>query len=180
MSGRPVNLDAMYTVKIDNLSYQTVEADLRDAFDRYGEIGDVYIPKDFQGGGSKGFGFVRYIHKRHAEKAIAKGDGKTLDGRELNVSEAPAPKTARWGGGGNFGPGPWGPWGGGPPAWGGGGWGGGGGWSSRRRYAFCSPPPLPLVSRLAGVTSRGSREDAAGTGSRTALRAEQQAERRTD
>ena len=51
MSGRPPpNIDGMTSLKIDNLSYRTDMDTLRRKFEKYGEIGDVYVPKDKYGG----------------------------------------------------------------------------------------------------------------------------------
>ena len=53
MSGRPPpNIQGMVSLKIDNLSYRTDSETLRRKFGKYGEIGDVYIPKDRRSGGS--------------------------------------------------------------------------------------------------------------------------------
>lgn len=57
-------LQSVSPLQVDNISYRTMEDDLGRVFDRYGEIGDIYIPKDFMGGGNKGFGFVRFLHPR--------------------------------------------------------------------------------------------------------------------
>ena len=43
------------------MSYRTDIEDLRPIFGKYGEIGDIYIPKDRFSRESRGFGFVRYI-----------------------------------------------------------------------------------------------------------------------
>jgi arginine/serine-rich splicing factor 2 len=45
---------------VDNLSYRTDIEDVRRLFERYGDIGDVYIPRDRRSNQSRGFGFVRY------------------------------------------------------------------------------------------------------------------------
>jgi len=51
MAGRPPpNIDGMVSLKIDNLSYRTDIETLRRKFSKYGEIGDVYVPKDKYGG----------------------------------------------------------------------------------------------------------------------------------
>ena len=51
MSGRPPpNIDGMVSLKIDNLSYRTDLETLRRKFGKYGDIGDVYVPKDKYGG----------------------------------------------------------------------------------------------------------------------------------
>ena len=43
---RPPDTDRMVSLKVDNLTYRTTPEDLRRAFDRYGDVGDVYIPRD--------------------------------------------------------------------------------------------------------------------------------------
>lgn len=60
-SGRPPPcIDGMYSVKVDNLSYRTTLEDLRRVFDRFGDVGDIYIPRDRFTRESCGFAFVRY------------------------------------------------------------------------------------------------------------------------
>merc|ERR1711913_34732 len=77
----------MVSLKIDNLSYRTDLETLRRKFGKYGDIGDVYVPKD-KYGESRGFAFVLFYDKRDAEDAIEGMDGKDLDGRELRVDIA--------------------------------------------------------------------------------------------
>jgi RNA recognition motif-containing protein len=43
---------------------------LREMFGRYGEVGDVYIPRNYANKQSKGFAFVRFIEKSDAEDAV--------------------------------------------------------------------------------------------------------------
>lgn len=104
MNGRklqPPTIDHLYSVKVDNIryvmqifkyiffiSYHTQVNDLRRLFDRYGEIGDVHIPKDRRTRQSRGFGFVRFYDRKDAEYAISRVDGKRIDGRELRCSMA--------------------------------------------------------------------------------------------
>ena len=45
----PPNVDAMYTLKVDNITYRTTPEVLKDAFSKYGEVGDVYIPRTRDG-----------------------------------------------------------------------------------------------------------------------------------
>ena len=81
----------MVSLKVDNLSYRITPEDLKPIFERYGEVGDIYIPRDRFTKESRGFSFVRYLDKRDAEDAMDKMDGYVLDGREMRV------QTARYG-----------------------------------------------------------------------------------
>jgi len=71
---------------VTNISYRTRKEDLHKSFDKYGEIADVYIPKDTHGE-SRGFGFVRYYDRRDAEDALVM-DGNVIDGRRVGVQMA--------------------------------------------------------------------------------------------
>ena len=53
----------MYSLKVDNLSYRTKVEDLEYLFEKYGKIGDIYIPKEYRSGDNRGFAFVRYYDK---------------------------------------------------------------------------------------------------------------------
>lgn len=54
------NAFVVFEFQVDNISYNTTQADLRRLFDKYGEIGDIHIPRDKYTRQSKGFGFVRF------------------------------------------------------------------------------------------------------------------------
>ena len=43
---RPSDIRELYTLKVDNISYRTVREDLDSLFGKFGDIGDIYIPKD--------------------------------------------------------------------------------------------------------------------------------------
>jgi len=55
----PPKTDGMVSLKVDNLTYRTTPDDLRRVFEKYGEVGDVYIPRDRWTRESRGFAFVR-------------------------------------------------------------------------------------------------------------------------
>ncbi|XP_061414128.1 serine/arginine-rich splicing factor 2 isoform X2 [Lethenteron reissneri] len=84
----PPDVDGMHTLKVDNLTYRTSPEMLRRSFEKYGDVGDVYIPRDRFTRESRGFAFVRFYDKRDAEDAMDAMDGKMLDGRELRVQVA--------------------------------------------------------------------------------------------
>ncbi|KAF7273039.1 SR family splicing factor SC35 isoform X2 [Rhynchophorus ferrugineus] len=84
----PPRIDGMVSLKVDNLTYRTTPDDLRRAFERCGEVGDIYIPRDRFTRESRGFAFVRFYDRRDAEDALEAMDGRMLDGRELKVQMA--------------------------------------------------------------------------------------------
>jgi RNA recognition motif-containing protein len=79
---------------VGNLSYQTTEDLLKDAFSQAGTVESATIITDKFSGRSKGFGFVEMATDEEAAKAISLWDGKELDGRQIRVNEA-RPMTER-------------------------------------------------------------------------------------
>jgi len=74
---------------VGNLSYDTTEADLRDAFGGDGRtVMEVAIVMDRDTGRPRGFAFVVMGSNADAQAAIAALDGQMLQGRNLKVSEA--------------------------------------------------------------------------------------------
>jgi len=102
-------------IYIGNLSRETTEGELRQAFEAFGQVTSVNIIKDKYSGESRGFGFVEMATKSEAQAAINGLNGTTLGERTLSVNEA-RPRSE--GGGGRR-------------PYGGGGFGGG---DRRRRY----------------------------------------------
>ena len=85
-------------IYIGNLSFETTEESLRQAFEGYGEVSTVSIVTDRYTGKSRGFGFVEMATKGEAQAAITGLNGQELDGQTLNVNEA-RPRTEKGGGG---------------------------------------------------------------------------------
>ena len=108
---------------VGNLSFNTTENDLQDAFAAFGTVTEANLMMDRQTNRPRGFAFVTMGTAEEAQKAIAGLNGKELDGRALTVNVA-KPREERGGFGGGGG-------GGGRRDYGGGGGGGGGG---RNRY----------------------------------------------
>ena len=86
-------------IYVGNLSFTTTEADLKEAFQAFGEVSSCNVITDKYSGQSRGFGFVEMPNKDEAEKAISMLNGKDFKGRSLKVNEA-KPRTERSGGGG--------------------------------------------------------------------------------
>ena len=103
-------------IYVGNLSQETTDEDLRQAFEAFGQVESATVIKDRFSGESRGFGFVEMPSKTEAQTAIEQMNGKDVKGRAVSVNEA-RPKAPRTGGGG----------GGGGGGRSGGGHGGGGG-----------------------------------------------------
>jgi len=75
---------------VGNLSYGTTEADLRTYFGTIAPPTQIVLPVDRETGRPRGFAFVEFQDRAHAEQAIEKFNGQVYNGRPLAVSEARA------------------------------------------------------------------------------------------
>lgn len=73
---------------VGNLTFSTTSNELEDLFAEYGEVAKAQVITDRDSGRSRGFGFVEMASPESAEKAISALDGKSIDGRQLNVNVA--------------------------------------------------------------------------------------------
>jgi RNA recognition motif-containing protein len=73
---------------VGNLSFDTTEAELREAFEPFGAIVDVTIVRDHNTERSRGFGFVTLSNAAEGKAAIEGLHGTKLQGRNLTVNEA--------------------------------------------------------------------------------------------
>jgi len=87
---------------VGNLSFNTTENDLQDAFAAHGTVTEANLMMDRATGRPRGFAFVTMSSPEEAQKAIAALNGANMDGRALTVNEA-RPREERSGGGGGFG-----------------------------------------------------------------------------
>ena len=86
---------------VGNLSFDTTEAELRDAFGTAGNVSEVKMVMDRDTGRPRGFAFVEMSTDGEATNAIAQLHGRELGGRTLKVNEAQ--ERTGGGGGGGFG-----------------------------------------------------------------------------
>ncbi|KAG2153647.1 uncharacterized protein EDB93DRAFT_207106, partial [Suillus bovinus] len=120
----PVSFSAK--IYVGNLSWNTTDDTLRNAFSSYGPVLDSIVMRDRDTGRSRGFGFVTYGTTEEANHAIANMNEQELDGRRIKVNLANPRSSGTAGGGGGAG------FGGGYPA--GGGYSGGGGYGQQPAY----------------------------------------------
>lgn len=87
---------------VGNLSYNTNEQALEEAFAQHGTVTEAAVVTDRDTGQPRGFGFVTMDNDDEARAAIEALNGADLDGRALNVNEA-RPKNSGGGGRGGGG-----------------------------------------------------------------------------
>jgi RNA recognition motif-containing protein len=75
-------------IYVGNLSKETTEPQLRETFEKFGEVTSANIVMDKESGKSRGFGFVEMASTEHGQKAITEMDSKDLAGNPLKVNEA--------------------------------------------------------------------------------------------
>ncbi len=73
---------------VGNLSYDTNDDSLRQAFSAVGPVATADVITDRDTGRSRGFGFVEMANTADAQKAIEELNDKPLDGRNVTVAEA--------------------------------------------------------------------------------------------
>ncbi len=83
---------------VGNLSFDTTENDLQDAFAAFGTVTEANLMMDRTTNRPRGFGFVTMSTPEEAQKAIDGLNGKELGGRALTVNVA-RPREERPGGG---------------------------------------------------------------------------------
>lgn len=85
---------------VGGLSWDTSDASLSAAFERFGPVIEAKVITDRDTGRSRGFGFVTFEAPADADTAMEQMDGSELDGRRVRVNVA---EDKRGGGGGRGG-----------------------------------------------------------------------------
>jgi len=89
---------------VGNLSYNVTEPELKDVFGENGRnVKEVKVVLDRDTGRPRGFAFVEMTTDAEAAQAIETLNGREIQGRPINVSEARERAPRGGGGGGGFG-----------------------------------------------------------------------------
>lgn len=89
---------------VGNLSFNSTEDSIREAFSAYGQVNSIHMVTDRDTGQPRGFGFVEMAGSAEGQAAIDGLNGADFEGRALNVNEArPRPERGSAGGGGRGG-----------------------------------------------------------------------------
>ena len=75
-------------IYVGNLPYNMSDESLGEIINPYGQVTTARVNKDTDTSRSRGFGFVEMANDEEADKAIAELNGKSIEDRDLKVSEA--------------------------------------------------------------------------------------------
>lgn len=75
-------------IYVGNLNFNLGEDELKELFEKYGEVTSVKIITDKYSGRSKGFGFIEMADDDAANKAIEELNGTDINGRNVKVNQA--------------------------------------------------------------------------------------------
>jgi RNA recognition motif-containing protein len=73
---------------VGNLSWDVRDEQLKEVFSEVGTVEEAVVIIDRMKNRSKGFGFVTMSTEEEAQNALEQINGKEIDGRPINVSEA--------------------------------------------------------------------------------------------
>ncbi|CAN6332202.1 unnamed protein product [Urochloa humidicola] len=73
------------SIRVNNLSEDTHEADLLELFRTFGPVTRVVVARDKQTRSSRGFGFVNFVNREDGEKSISTLNGYGYDNLILRV-----------------------------------------------------------------------------------------------
>lgn len=73
---------------VGNIDWGTTDDQLKEAFEKYGEVEEAIIIKDKFSNRSKGFGFVTFPKDEEADQAMSELNESELNGRKIIVNEA--------------------------------------------------------------------------------------------
>lgn len=74
-------------IYVSNLDYSVKNEDLMSFFTKYGNVSDVYIPKDYVSRKPRGFAFVEFEKKNSVEKLLNDTTPKFILGRRIYIQE---------------------------------------------------------------------------------------------
>jgi RNA recognition motif-containing protein len=75
---------------VGNLPYDSDETEISELFSKAGRVTNLSIPVDRETGKRRGFAFVEFAEKTHADEAIRMFSNQPFKGRNLIVNEARA------------------------------------------------------------------------------------------
>jgi len=84
----PAPADGSIEIYVGNLSYDFTEDQLRQTFEKYGQVNSARIVTNRYNNKSKGFGFVHMPNRAEADAACAALNDAEIGGRKIKCNEA--------------------------------------------------------------------------------------------
>ncbi|KAL5712747.1 hypothetical protein ACHQM5_014888 [Ranunculus cassubicifolius] len=85
---------------VRNIALDARPEDLREPFEKFGKVKDVYLPKNYYTGEPRGFGFVKFLNPEDAAEAKERMNHQLIGGREIKIVFAEenrkTPQEMRW------------------------------------------------------------------------------------
>ena len=82
----PRHPDGQAALLIHNLPWTVDPEWVRNSFEQFGPVVDVYLPRDFHTGNRKGFGFVKFKYMEDAGEAKESMNQAIIGGREIQIT----------------------------------------------------------------------------------------------
>jgi RNA recognition motif-containing protein len=73
---------------VRNVSGRCRPEELKELFEKFGDVKDVYIPRDYHTREQKEFAYIQFAEKRDADRALEELNGTSLHGRQLTIQYA--------------------------------------------------------------------------------------------
>ena len=70
---------------VRNLDFHTKADELKEHFSKYGEVRDVYLPRDYHTQRPRGFGFIEFQNFSEAKEALEQLDGSEIMGSVVKI-----------------------------------------------------------------------------------------------
>ena len=72
-------VDHLFPIRVENLPRKVTEEKLKDKFEEFGEVGNVYIPRNLDNFSPKSFAIVRFVKKEDANRCLAEATDIIMD-----------------------------------------------------------------------------------------------------
>jgi len=88
-NGKTPHSDDLHSVVVNQIPSQVKDRDIWDKFEKWGKIGDVFLPLNRSTGRHRGFGFVRFFEEKAQQECLDdsnKDGGIEIEGEKINVA----------------------------------------------------------------------------------------------
>jgi RNA recognition motif-containing protein len=82
-------------IRVTGLSQQITQQDFTTRFMRFGKITRAFLPRDYVTGELRGYGYVTFLKRQEAQRAMEMMDGRGYDNLIMHIAwdERPPPPT---------------------------------------------------------------------------------------